>query len=418
MTPRSVSTPGKLEIGTGGGLNWSLVNNNEAISDIVICPAVSHGDFKTPQPWNYIVARSKRAKIVDSEMWECRGRNGNPSQQWEVANKFRGTLDWTMVGHFVPQNQDTQCYNVALGRLNEKVRGGLDLSTALAESSQTFRMLNNIRKVERHFKSLGGRRWADEWLELSYGWLPLLSDLYKSAGELLEVAPTFAKFTGSAKLAEQSSHGSRIISTSTDLTGIGTRLRENVDTKPIFDRTNICKFTVNLKPPSSIQGVSRWTSLNPLTIAWELMPYSFVIDWLIDVGSYLRDTETAFLYNSAFQSGFVSEIWAYKVAENIAYNSHGSGIVPEGNVVTKLLTKAERDALVFKRTVLTSYPLPRLPSVKTDFSWRRHISAAALLAQFLPRQVVKTQMASIDRILGKRSYQTSLKNQYDFAELR
>ena len=54
--------------------------------------------------------------------------------------------------------------------------------------------------------------------------------------------------------------------------------------------------------------VSTYTSMNPASIKWELVPYSFVVDWFYDIGSYLRGCETSTIYSSVFKAGWTSEL--------------------------------------------------------------------------------------------------------------
>jgi hypothetical protein len=139
-----------------------------------------------------------------------------------------------------------------------------------------------------------------------------------------------------------------------------------------------CTFSVSYYPKEF--ELARWTSLNPLSIAWELIPYSFVIDWFYDAGTYLRNLESALLYNNVFNGGYVSELYAYDGTERTQkYFTYKVGIY------TRYYTNTARRSRKrnFVRTKLLSYPLPRAPSISTDLSSARLLSAAALLRQLL-----------------------------------
>jgi hypothetical protein len=123
-----------------------------------------------------------------------------------------------------------------------------------------------------------------------------------------------------------------------------------------------------------------------VSLGWELIPYSFVVDWFIDVGSYLRNLETALLFGTIFKSGFVSELYAVDLVDDY---------LPSFLINTKqtdtatwwLLTKAtsRRRYREFYRTKLTSYPFPRKPTFKVDLGSQRLLSAASLLRQILSK---------------------------------
>jgi hypothetical protein len=138
------------------------------------------------------------------------------------------------------------------------------------------------------------------------------------------------------------------------------------------------KYQIQLAPNYD-QSLAKWTSLNPLSVAWELVPYSFVVDWFYDVGSYMRNLETALLYDNKFKSGFVSTL--------ALYEGHGTALDqrnPSSSGRNFLITgNASIRRASFNRVLLFSYPLPSIPSFQVDLGWQRLLSAASLLRQKL-----------------------------------
>jgi len=114
---------------------------------------------------------------------------------------------------------------------------------------------------------------ASKWLELRYGWTPLLYDLY-GAGELLDYlysqnAPDVAihgvyKWEGDAKSA----------STAYDHVGQSMCVYRYDQYYRITDRTAF--------------NMSKMGLANPALIAWELVPFSFVVDWFLPIGSWVE----------------------------------------------------------------------------------------------------------------------------------
>jgi hypothetical protein len=264
---------------------------------------------------------------------------------------------------FPPYHRDA-LYNQALSNVYEKIRGDLDLSVDIAESAQTRRMFRELGRWERYLGRWNPRRWANEWLQYQYGWKPLLKSCYGAATELRQhVAEKTQKFTGSA---------------SQSFTDFKTPQR------PFFNTfTEIltqckgkegCRIVLFYKPRQN--DLARWTSLNPVSIAWELMPYSFVVDWFIDIGSTLRNLETSFLYNQ-YVTGYVDELYAVQCKEDVDFF-----VQPFVNVY-QFKSKGYRRRIEFNRTVLTSAPTPRLPQFKVKLGWQRWVSAWALSSQIL-----------------------------------
>lgn len=122
--------------------------------------------------------------------------------------------------------------------------------------------------------------------------------------------------------------------------------------------------------------LARWTSLNPISIAWELMPYSFVVDWFYDIGSTLRNFETALLYNQ-YVTGYVDELYVAVSKEDVDLKKRPAF---QGY---RYRSKGYRRKIDFNRSVLTSAPLPRKPQWKVSMGWQRWMSAWALSSQVL-----------------------------------
>lgn len=123
--------------------------------------------------------------------------------------------------------------------------------------------------------------------------------------------------------------------------------------------------------------MSNFSSLNPVSIAWELMPWSFVIDWFYDVGGYIRNLETAMLHNSRFIHGYVT----YGEKTDVKLKQHGTVSVSGSKRIYAYTGGAVRT--MKDRAVLTSYPFPRIPVVSVDLGSGRLANAAALLTTFL-----------------------------------
>jgi hypothetical protein len=124
--------------------------------------------------------------------------------------------------------------------------------------------------------------------------------------------------------------------------------------------------------------LGNFTSLNPASIAWELTPYSFVVDWFVDFGGYMRSLESAMLMHSSFVDGFFSysalnetHTWANMV-------QHPS---PEVNTFWSI--QGRFYAKYFKRERMVTVPIPRPPVFNANLGSTRLLNAAALMSEHM-----------------------------------
>jgi len=303
----------------------------------------------------------------------------SPSGSASYHNPDLPILDWYKHGIFSPAsnfpNDDADSpamraslYNQALSKLSDKVRGGLDLSIDAAELGQTRRMLQNVTKIverARQFRRRPTRAIADAWLEFQYGWRPLIQDAYEA---LHKVTPQ-GGFVVPFKARASEPYENTVNGPSFVIAGSG---------KTIVTGNYRHEIKVWLESgQNTTQSVAGYTSLNPVSIAWEVLPFSFVADWFYNVGGYLRTLETGMLNNSRFKSGY--SCYSYRVQGRMICN----GASKSGNAVTVVEAGGSWTRTMKERKVLGSFPLPQLPVMKVDLGSQRLFSAAALLHQFL-----------------------------------
>lgn len=120
---------------------------------------------------------------------------------------------------------------------------------------------------------------AQNWLAYRYGWLPLYGSIYSLIQALDKpVQPMFVKST-SVKQYD---------------TSILTDYRTiNYQSVPCTEITHKGKVRVTLKGQTVVSNATAATLqqyglANPLLVAWELVPFSFVADWFLPVGDYLE----------------------------------------------------------------------------------------------------------------------------------
>lgn len=158
-----------------------------------------------------------------------------------------------------------QSHTMLLGRVNQLI----DFTRSLRKGnlSGASRALGlRPGSVKSHAKSFAG-----QWLEYSYGWKPLIQDI-GNAVEVLQtpIASDYIPVTGRAS---------------------GT-FTASWDHDTFFNEgTWVCH--AQWKADVRVSNPNAWLAnqlgfVNPATVAWEVIPYSFVVDWFIPVGEFLQ----------------------------------------------------------------------------------------------------------------------------------
>jgi hypothetical protein len=261
-------------------------------------------------------------------------------------------------------------YNDALSKMHEQLRSGgfgsgLDLSVDLAEAHQVRKMLKDSLKLVNFIRSFKPRNWANKWLEYQYGWKPLVSSVYGTFDALMH-----RRLFGLQHVVGQSRDTYSDYNNFSDLAWPGST---EVIRRSGSRRARIgCYFRTKNTTAEQLSG---YTSLNPVSIAWELLPYSFVADWFIDIGSYLRNVESALLYSQDFVGGYL--VFGYRDSQ--------VGQIYGGKTVGNTTTFGSGSASILQsykqRSRVDNFPLPSLPSFRADLGWQRLLSGASLLSQ-------------------------------------
>ena len=222
------------------------------------------------------------------------------------------------------------------------------------------------RRAWRNSKALG-----DAVLELNYGWKPLLSDIYGSVKDLAEkdkTTPNRYRITvrGSAKDGYDTGYINSISPNNgvSDWTGL---------TRAQLTRSSRVRLDYQLVHPT-LAALASGGFTNPLTLAWELMPWSFVADWFVPVGGYLNCLDAALGYSflggshTRRNTGEGAVVYTYPSGSSTRAQLSGS------YCVDKWVSRKE-----VQRSVYGSSPLPRFPGFKNPYSATHLVNALALL---------------------------------------
>lgn len=178
-------------------------------------------------------------------------------------------------------------------RLVAAVRGhGFNLAVNAAQSRQLIDMVvSNLGKLGRSILALKRGDFATaarqlgasprtttlkpsdisgRWLELQYGWLPSLSDAFEAA----KAYEFITKDERSSTIR---------VGAKAEIIGEASANPGLVSCKEKWVQRVSYRYELfeKLDAPRSL-GL-----MNPLSVAWEIIPYSFVVDWFLPIGSYL-----------------------------------------------------------------------------------------------------------------------------------
>lgn len=288
----------------------------------------------------------------------------------------------------VPYWEDPTHELKLIGKLREQAYGsGFNPAVFLAESKQCFTMIakaakrlgraiDGLRRRDVHqvtgalgikakkglIKSFGDRKrsLSSLWLEVSYGWLPLFKDAEESAQWLAEM------LTGKPKAALRKrkswNGGSFTLSRVPDTVSF---LRADVT----YDLQYVI-YVHSLSPAIGLPSLQ-----TVATVAWEKLPYSFVFDWFIPIGSYLDACRTSHDINGVVVRS-LKRTTTY--TEPTFHDTFGAKLL-------NFSGSASRQAVAFSRSVTSEIkppnPFGNLDDVLNYHSWRHAANAVALLLQ-------------------------------------
>lgn len=167
---------------------------------------------------------------------------------------------------------------------------------SLATLGRTF-----VQEALRDGKKLKPKDAASLHLEVIFGWVPLLQDIHAAVTTVIQTAPAYAWVKSSAKSNQ---------SFSSFASG-----PYNVDfsesyTKAEFNLTHSRGAEVSVSNPN-VWLAERAGLLNPASVAWDLVPWSFVVNMFLNTGQLVNSI-------TDFAGLNIGNGWATKKARGVA----------------------------------------------------------------------------------------------------
>lgn len=165
-------------------------------------------------------------------------------------------VEWKRTAALVNQNALRLLYLATLvGQLNKR------------RLKRLFRQPKKLRKRARRVP----RDVAGLWLEYSFAWAPLVNDIYTGLGILSQDPPSPRIRARGTTLWTQ-------------------RFRGNIPTREfwVVDRRVGVQLVCDVKIANpNLFLLQKAGLLNPVAIVWELVPWSFVVDWFTNLGQVM-----------------------------------------------------------------------------------------------------------------------------------
>lgn len=293
----------------------------------------------------------------------------------EISAQSHGKIE----SHFVKSDEDSinQAITQALNNLGgQKVNVG----QAIAEGRRTYSMLaNSSVNLWTLFLAAKRRQWskvaellgpgnkpyrkaADNWLQLQYGWKPLLSDIHGAYGILTNLDPKTFTISGSST---------------------------NTRTHPVSGETGYAHWSGEI----TCRGYAKFVAVldgsynhlgntagltNPAALAWELLPYSFVVDWFVPVGNVLQAYGDSAGLNFLYGYSGASNNATVSYEHDVDIDTGVSRIRESGSTKVRYFS--------FHRHAYEGFPRPGIYGIEDPFNASHGANALALYAQASSRR--------------------------------
>jgi hypothetical protein len=144
----------------------------------------------------------------------------------------------------------------------------------------------------------------------------------------------------------------------------------------IYQVTRV-RYGIHYTMPSPLIAFLATTGFtNPINLGWELIPFSFVLDWFLPVGQYL---EALSAWDGLdFKQGYKTTFTKREIRGIISFAGQYNSQL--GSDRWELDQGAyARDEVLLSRQKLVSFPSPTIPSFKNGISTTHALNGLALL---------------------------------------
>lgn len=269
-----------------------------------------------------------------------------------------------------------------VGQLNSSY----DLLTELAELRETIEFLHSCLKAAvnplstlRNMRNFKG--WGDSWMQYRYALMPLIYSIKDAIETMRRV-----------KLVYHTERAFRIVEKTINTYNrpMGTQFFE------VYTAQHRISGVGKARPSDyELLRLIDAISVNPFKTAWELIPFSFVVDWFVNVGNFI-EAQTGALVNFSQQRAFCYAIKSNSVRSYMFHDylndirtlSTGPWTSPQGFVIfpraTKVVGQVYDNGYLLRRETLSSYsrrvfsPSDVEVDINASLNWKRWVDSFVL----------------------------------------
>jgi hypothetical protein len=234
---------------------------------------------------------------------------------------------------------------------------------SFAAAARSLGVKASPRRVRKYTKSWSedqSKALANGWLELQYGWRPLITDIYGAAEQLAQTNVREVR-----NIVRKSA--SKFDTVRQEIAPVNGNPKFYCT---VIRRTTI-KYVVYYSTPVGTHSLTQIGLTNPLLIAWELTPWSFVADWILPLGNYISTLDAT---NSlVFEKGCRTQF------QEVTVFGKGRSGAAQAGVNWDYDLSSDSKEINIERTTLSSFPEVNLPKFKNPFSVTHVLNSIALL---------------------------------------
>lgn len=222
-------------------------------------------------------------------------------------------------------------------------------------------------------KLSAARSLSQNWLELQYGWKPLLHDIKAITDSL------HREYHGDIRSVR--GVGVTSVTAETDVLGPRKVSLATVSPFPVGKQVVVRTSRVEYGLRYAVSDQDRVTLaqtgfLSPISLAWEVIPFSFVVDWFYPVGPYLESL--AAFEGMSFVDGYKTTFVREQLGILISCNNELRGTFPQRVFITSR-GGLQRTSVRLQRVKLTTFPSHPRILLKNPISIGHAANAVALL---------------------------------------
>lgn len=230
----------------------------------------------------------------------------------------------------------------------------------------------NPRYRRRSKGPSASRDLASNWLELQYGWKPLINDVHwgmQAVSKLSLSDYRIVRTTASARVK----------------TEVSTVVKAAIASPPdagfeVITNLSSSRYVMEWRYHDELLSLlSQAGFTNPVSLAWELIPFSFVVDWFLPLGPYFE--QLAAWDGLVFLRGSNTLFTRQWTDFDLSYHRTSPF---NSNVRDWGSSNYHDEWIKLNRLKLSAFPGAVLPSVRSGLSsFNRVANAVALLRQFV-----------------------------------